>query len=728
MNKPNESKNLLSQTTQAVRTLLTLDISTQSRSGISDSQSDDFESENLIRKLRTLFGLDQKLPVVLRDQLEDLLTSNGFYFRLSSMNQDRSNYEQIPVICIRKHDSSTLLVYSRGSKIYAYSTLDGVNVSTHSLSNDVSSSVYEVYPVFPEALDSFWELIKFSFPAIRLDLGIALLLSVLVTAFSLFAPIMTSRVVGDVVPSGNLGWIISTFLISVLIALYSSSISWLQSYYLLRFNQKLNLRIQIPLYHRILSYPISFLDKYKTGDLSSRALSVNNILSSLSASALSSVISLISLIGFIGLMLYYDYYLSIPALLFIVLVAVIQTFLFRRQLIHERNLVERKADFYDESLEAITNISQIRTSGAEKNILARWARSILSVSSLSYNVSIYSNYNQIISRFLNNFGLSLIYGVLIYRLLNSKDMNELALNTSTFIVFQSAFSSFSAKFIELVQLFNSVLGRSLVDFDRAMPLIHQQSEPGLNSQLNRIKLKGLIEFKNVYFSYPDSDRNVLSNVSFKLYPGKFNVIFGPSGCGKSTILSIILGFYPIKSGSIFIDGQELRELDIKNLRSQIGTVLQTPTLSVSSIKDALTSGLQTPDEQVWDVLKLVNLEKEMRSLPMQLNTVLSEGAANISGGQRQRISIARALLRRPSLLLEDESTSALDNYSQKIIVDNLKDIGLTRIVIAHRLTAIYDCDHMIILNNGTIESTGSFEHCSNVSPYLSQIISDYHQT
>ena len=253
MSTPKTSKTLLRHTSQAIRSLLTLEITTSLVGKTTGKQSDDFERENLINKLRDLNGIDSKIPVQLRDDLEDLLTSNGFYFRLSTMNQDRSNYEQIPVVCIREEDSTAVVIYSKGAKTYAYSAVDNSNFSVNLITTNSSRSVYEIYPVFPDSLSTFWELIKFSYPAIRSELNKAFILSILVTVFALFAPIITARVVGDVVPSGNIGWIISTFIISILIALYSSSIRWLQSFYLLRFNQKLNLRIQIPLYHRILS-------------------------------------------------------------------------------------------------------------------------------------------------------------------------------------------------------------------------------------------------------------------------------------------------------------------------------------------------------------------------------------------------------------------------------------------------------------------------------------------
>ena len=148
-------------------------------------------------------------------------------------------------------------------------------------------------------------------------------------------------------------------------------------------------------------------------------------------------------------MINYDWMLSIPSIGLIFIIALIQTFIFRRQLDYERSFVEEEANFYDETLQSLNNIAQIRTSGNERSIINRWSKLIFSFTSLRFNVNVLSSYNTIIASFLNNFGLSLIYAVLIYRLLNSSDINEIGLQASTFIIFSSAFSSFSTKFTQL---------------------------------------------------------------------------------------------------------------------------------------------------------------------------------------------------------------------------------------------------------------------------------------
>ena len=172
-----------------------------------------------------------------------------------------------------------------------------------------------------------------------------------------------------------------------------------------------------------------------------------------------------------------------------------------------------------------------------------------------------------------------------------------------------------------------------------------------------------------------------------------------------------------------MDDKPISDLYLKDYRRLFGVILQKSTLPGGSLRDAITGGLNCSDDEIWKALKAANVHNEVNDMPMKLHTVLSEGGMNISGGQRQRISIARALLRQPTILLEDEATSALDNESQRIISENLATLGITRVVIAHRLSAVAESEHMIVLNNGVVEAEGPFRTILGHSDYLQSVMS-----
>ena len=231
-----------------------------------------------------------------------------------------------------------------------------------------------------------------------------------------------------------------------------------------------------------------------------------------------------------------------------------------------------------------------------------------------------------------------------------------------------------------------------------------------------------LELENVTKIYPNGTKAV-NETSLSISEGELMVFVGPSGCGKSTLFNLILRFYEPLSGSILVDGSPVDQLYIRSYRRLFGVILQKPTLQAGSIRDALSCGIEYADDEIWDALEFANAKVEVEAMPMKLETMLSEGASNVSGGQRQRLAIARAILRKPQILIEDEATSALDNTSQAIISKNLLDAGITRIVVAHRVSAIADCDHMIVLKDGVIEAEGTFDQVKKTSPYLKSVLS-----
>ena len=680
------------------------------------------DKRQLIVYLRRTFGASARQPIVTdKESLESLLEANNYHFRKAPLN-NTPGFEQVPVIAKNNNGTLVVITQERGRGVVFDLESDRV-VPLADYEQGLMGMVYEIYEVFPHDLDSLWKLAQFLLPTAKADLLVALAFSLLLIALSLATPLLTSQVIGDVVPSGNVQWMLSAFVVSLLLTGFNTVLSWIQSFYLLRLNRKVSLKIQLSVFDRILKVPVSFIKGYSVGDLSSRATAINNLANLLSSTTLSSVINSVAILGYIGLMFVFDVTMAWVAVAFTLVSAGIQVSLARRQLRYDRQSQEVDAELVNFSLETLGAIPQIRSNGCEPFVLDRWFASVMKTTSLQFRQAEVAAVSSAASNMLSSIGTTLMYGVLIVRMLLAKDIGSVALTTSTFIVFFSAYNGFSTRFMQLVNLFNTMLGSALIQVERALPILQSKAEPGYAIGKVEHDVSGQISLRNVSFAYPDTNEDIFSNFSCDIQPGGFNALFGPSGCGKSTIFKLILGFYRAREGSVFVDGLELDELNVSYYRRQLGVILQKPVLPPGSIREAVSSGLDISPDDIWAALEFANVAAEVDALPMKLETVLAEGALNISGGQRQRLSIARAILHNPRILMADEATSALDNDSQRIIGDNLRQAGVTRIVIAHRLSAVQQCDHMIVINQRRVETQGSYEHCRQHSAYLQSVLS-----
>lgn len=245
--------------------------------------------------------------------------------------------------------------------------------------------------------------------------------------------------------------------------------------------------------------------------------------------------------------------------------------------------------------------------------------------------------------------------------------------------------------------------REILDTDTIITEKPDAIEPG--------PLTGAIEFENVAFGY-DPDAPVLKDVSFRIEPGQFVGIVGPTGSGKSTIVSLIPRFYDVLSGSVKIDGNDVRDLQAKGLRDQIGYVLQDTVLFRGTIADNIAFGRPgaTPEE-IAEAAKLANADEFIARMPKGYETQVGERGVTLSGGQRQRIGIARVMVRNSPILLLDEPTAALDTESEHLVIDALERLmkGRTVITIAHRLSTIRDADKILVVSKGVIAESGTHE-------------------
>ena len=266
--------------------------------------------------------------------------------------------------------------------------------------------------------------------------------------------------------------------------------------------------------------------------------------------------------------------------------------------------------------------------------------------------------------------------------------------------------------IEVLVEFTEMLQKGYSGFKRFNEVMETavdiKDEPG---SVDLKDVKGVIDYKDVSFSY-DGEETVLDHINIHIDAGRSIALVGPSGGGKTTICSLLPPFYDVSSGSIQIDGKDIRGLTLKSLRQAIGIVQQDVCLFSGSIRDNISYGdRNASEEQIIEAAKKANIHEFIMSLPDGYDTYVGERGTRLSGGQKQRISIARIFLKNPKILILDEATSALDNESERHIQKSLEELAKNRtcITIAHRLSTIRGADEIIVIGEKGIEERGTHE-------------------
>ena len=274
-----------------------------------------------------------------------------------------------------------------------------------------------------------------------------------------------------------------------------------------------------------------------------------------------------------------------------------------------------------------------------------------------------------------------------------------------YMLFINMFVNPIKKLIQFVEMFqNAITGYTR--FQELMNIEIEQEEP---DAVDLKDVRGEITFDNVSFQYNEG-KEVLSNISMTFPQGEMVAIVGPSGGGKTTLCHLIPRFYEITQGSICIDGQDIRKVTRRSLRSKIGIVQQDVFLFTGTIFDNIAYGkLGASREEVYEAAKKANIHDYIMSLPEGYDTFVGERGVKLSGGQKQRISIARVFLKNPPILILDEATSALDNVTENYIQDSLDELckNRTTIVVAHRLSTIKNADEIIVMDRDGIQERGT---------------------
>ncbi|WP_426749386.1 peptidase domain-containing ABC transporter [Myxococcus sp. Y35] len=545
-------------------------------------------------------------------------------------------------------------------------------------------------------------------------------MSVLLQLFALALPSLTGAVVDRVVPSGD------TTLLGILAAgmgllvVFQFISSLVRAHLLLHLRTYLDARMTVGFLDHLVRLPFSFLQLRSTGDLMSRLNSNATVRELLTSGALSAVLDGLLVFIYLALLFYGSRPLAFLALGLAALQVLV--FLFARK--RQRELMSRSlevtASAQNYEVELFNGMQTLKAMGLEDRAVQHWSNLYVDVLNVSLDRGRLSALTDSLTATLRMASPLATLAVGTWLVLDQQELtlgemlsiNALAGN------FLTPISSLVATAFQL-QLVGSYL-------DRVDDILQAKPEQTDDTPRRAHRLQGGIQVEHVSFQYGSRATPVIHDVSVSIQPGQFVAIVGRSGAGKSTMAHLLLGLYLPTQGDILYDGVSLRELDLRDMRRQMGAVLQNPALFHGDIRRNIAySDPNLPFEQVLDAARRAQIHDEIMAMPMKYETVLSDMGHSLSGGQRQRLALARSLVHSPAILLLDEATNALDTKTERAVQDAIAELRCTRVVIAHRLSTIRDADLILVMDQGRLVEQGRHDELMAQQGHYFELVANH---
>jgi len=495
----------------------------------------------------------------------------------------------------------------------------------------------------------------------------------------------------------------------VLIAFMLKNIfGYLQSYFLAYVEQGVMKDLRNQAYMHLHKLPMSYFKNERVGNLISRLTNdVAVVLSSVSVTFFNMIREPLSILVFLGIALSISWKMTIFALLILPFSMIVIGWIGIKLRTVSTYIQEKMADITSVIQETISGVKVVKAFSMEEFENKKFHKETNKFFRLNLRITRIRNFSSPITEIL-----SVIIGVIIIYYGGQLVLVDKSLKASEFLGFLFAIFQLMPPIKELSSVNNRIQESSAAG-DRIFEIIDTKPEiKDVENPLSITNFNKNIVFENVSFHYDDSDELILKNISFEVKKGEVVAFVGPSGAGKSTLIDLLPRFFDPSSGKIVIDGNDIKEIKIEDLRKLMGIVTQETILFNESIKNNIAYGLEEfPLDAVIEAAKTANAHGFITETTDGYNTIIGERGLKLSGGQRQRLSIARALLKDPQIMIFDEATSSLDNESEILVQEAIERLmtNRTTFVIAHRLSTIRNATKIIVIDEGKIVQTGTHD-------------------
>lgn len=603
-------------------------------------------------------------------------------------------------VVIHKISEKEIIIADPAKGIVKYKPIEFFNIWTGILIIITPTSDFKKGNEVKGVFTRFFELLK---PQKGLLIHI-FLASILITVFGIIGSFYFKFLLDDIVPN-NLKQSLTIFSIGfIVLAIFKIIMEAFRTQLLIHLGQKLDIPLMLGYYEHVINLPMSFFGTREIGEVISRFNDASNIRQAISGVALTMMIDVFMVL--IGGGILYSQSPSLFGLTIIPLVIygiIVYSFKSSIEKVN-RETMEKNSKLTSYLIESLNGIETIKAFNSEREVnLETEKRFIKFIKAIFKNERI-NNIQVTFKRLVES-----IFAIIVLWIGSTQVLNG-SISFGELLTFNALLAYFLDPIENIINL-QPTVQTALVAAERLSEILDLELEKS-EQEDKKIKpksLKGNIEFKNIDFRY--GTRNlILKNINMTIKKGERIALVGESGSGKTTLAKLLLNFYKCENGEILVNNYNLLDINVESLRDKIAYISQETFLFNGTILENLILGNPyLTYEEVIDACEKAQIHDFINSLPLRYNTLVEENGSNFSGGQKQRLSIARAILRKPEILIMDEATSNLDSITEKAIERTIHDFseGMTTIIIAHRLSTIMRCDNIYILEKGEIKEKGN---------------------